>query len=617
MTDRIQLTHLTFVGPNVEAASVEFGPRMTLVCGPSDTGKSFIVDAVDFMLGASGLKEIPERRDYTTALLGLRLADGSDVTLQRAVGGGGFALHRKLIRALVNDADAEPLAPKHSSTNDQNVSRFLLGQLGLDGRKIRKNQRDETISLSFRHIAHLCIVDETQMQAETPPALSGGYTLRTAEVSVLKMLLQDADDSALLPSTATPERKRLDAARIGVIDRLAEDLEQQLHDVPDADELQSQLARLSEATTSVGQSMEAITGQRSELTSRLAALQANEVDLNRELGDARALSGRLALLLQQYDTDLDRLEMIEEAGDLLGYFAPGVCAFCGAEPEDQRFERANHGHGSAFAQSVQAERVKTQALRRDLVATLDDLTRRRGDLARQRDEVLGEVGRTQFALVELETELRPHRQDLDELLTARSAVEGQLGLYAQLASVHRLRSEVLADVTADAAIAVSQMDLAALREFSREIAARLNAWGYPDAATVRYDRNEQDLVAGDQLRAAHGKGVRAVLHAAFTIALATYCIERDLPHPGFVVLDSPLVTYRAPDLADEGNGAALGAEVAEAFYRDLETNFPGQAVIFENTEPGYGLDPTTTEILFTKTPATGRYGFFPGGTSTA
>lgn len=56
------LTHLTFIGAGLEPASVEFGSRVTLIRGPSDTGKSFIVDAIDFMLGANALKEIPERR---------------------------------------------------------------------------------------------------------------------------------------------------------------------------------------------------------------------------------------------------------------------------------------------------------------------------------------------------------------------------------------------------------------------------------------------------------------------------------------------------------------------------------------------------------------------------
>jgi hypothetical protein len=59
-------------------------------------------------------------------------------------------------------------------------------------------------------------------------------------------------------------------------------------------------------------------------------------------------------------------------------------------------------------------------------------------------------------------------------------------------------------------------------------------------------------LADDQYRSAHGKGVRAILHAAFTIGLAQYCFDRDIAHPGFVVLDSPLVTYRPPDVDSPG-----------------------------------------------------------------
>src|SRR5664280_2004079 len=97
--DRITLTHLTFTGASVEPATIAFGPHMTLVRGPSDTGKSFIVDAIDFMLGASSLKEIPERQGYLTALLGILLPSGEPVTLSRSVNGGNIGLFLRDIRS--------------------------------------------------------------------------------------------------------------------------------------------------------------------------------------------------------------------------------------------------------------------------------------------------------------------------------------------------------------------------------------------------------------------------------------------------------------------------------------------------------------------------------------
>lgn len=126
---------------------------------------------------------------------------------------------------------------------------------------------------------------------------------------------------------------------------------------------------------------------------------------------------------------------------------------------------------------------------------------------------------------------------------------------------------------------------------------------------MRYDRSEQDLIAGDQVRAAHGKGVRAILHAAFTTALCQYCLDRDIDHPGFIILDSPLVTYRAPD--ENESAATIEAGVADAFSRDIQDRFSGQIIVMENTDPATPLGPESVDIPFTKVESTGRYGFFP------
>jgi hypothetical protein len=114
-TLQLKLTHLTFIGTSVEPARVEFGPGVTLVRGPSDTGKSFIVDALDFMLGANALKEIPEREPYSTVLLGLELPDGEAVTVTRSVDGGNFGLYLSDVREGPLAVPDESLTPKHNA----------------------------------------------------------------------------------------------------------------------------------------------------------------------------------------------------------------------------------------------------------------------------------------------------------------------------------------------------------------------------------------------------------------------------------------------------------------------------------------------------------------------
>lgn len=610
---RLTLTHLTFIGGAVEPASVEFGPQVTVVRGPSDTGKSFIVDAVDFMFGANALKEIPERSGYSTALLGLHLPDGQAVTLTRAVNGGNVGLYLADVRSGPLGVPDETLAAKHNPKSEGNLSRYLLGHIGLDGKRVRKNARNETDSLSFRNLAHLCIVDETQMQADTPPALTGNYVSRTKEVSVLKLLLEDEDDSALVAVDSKQERNRLSGAKIEVIDRLLAELEAQLSETPEPAQLRDQLARLNSTIESHSSAIGELTARRTRVAEQLRTSQQTGAAARNELSDTIALQGRFRLLLSQYDSDLERLSMIQEAGTLLGYFQSGVCVFCGAEPEYQHYNQDCEGDNTGFGESVEAEARKTRDLRQDLLATLDDVETRAAQARARIRALLREDEELQGVLRQLEEEIQPHHGDLKELMGKRTEIERSLSLYEQAANLEQMKLQVVDEAKVDTAAAATGFGFAALREFSAELSRRLADWGFPEASTVRYDRNEQDIIAGDQLRSAHGKGVRAILHAAFTLGLAQYCFDRDIPHPGFVVLDSPLVTYRPPDpdRQDPTDHEDLPEDVVGAFYRDIQNRFDGQVIVMENTDPPQPLNDEALDVVFTKASNFGRYGYFP------
>jgi hypothetical protein len=74
---------------------------------------------------------------------------------------------------------------------------------------------------------------------------------------------------------------------------------------------------------------------------------------------------------------------------------------------------------------------------------------------------------------------------------------------------------------------------------------------------VSFDEGTYDLRIDGKNRRDNGKGVRAITHAAFKVALLMFCRERGLPHPGLLVLDTPMLTYRDPLRSREG---PLGAD---------------------------------------------------------
>ncbi|WP_299018097.1 hypothetical protein [uncultured Photobacterium sp.] len=147
--------------------------------------------------------------------------------------------------------------------------------------------------------------------------------------------------------------------------------------------------------------------------------------------------------------------------------------------------------------------------------------------------------------------------------------------------------------------------------FSKKVEAILNRWGFPDYKPTTYDKATRDLVIGDSPRIDFGKGYRAISCSAYIIGLMEAMAER---HPKFVVLDSPITTFKDAD-RDAGDEIDPEDEVSEdviySFYSDLcDSYLDKQIIVFENREPDTSLIDKMKYIRFTRKKNDGRYGFF-------
>ncbi|MFB1298741.1 hypothetical protein ACAG24_024855 [Mycobacterium sp. pW049] len=524
--------------------------------------------------------------------------------------GGVFGLHEGQLRSLPTLPAARTLGAKHAANSD-NLSRYLLEQLGIDGARLRVNQDNKTRELSVRDVARLSVIDETKMQSKIAPPLSGRPIDRTVEVSALKFLLDGTDDSALIAVPSKKDRRQIANAKVEVIDALILRLRNKLADVGDEDAVRNQLARLNSALRGQYSAISDLADQRRQVADRLARHGRAAADNRQRSAEIEVLESRFSLLLDKYESDLARLEMVGEAGTLLGLFTPGICVFCGADPDHQRHGDHVPQDSTSFAEAVTAERRKTELLAGELRNTLADLNSERQSKLAIADQIEDAIAQLRLRVRRLDDAITPQQADLSDLTAQRSKLDGFLSDYAEIAALEEMKDSVEAENAAEKAQAATSLDLKTINRFSEAIADRLAAWNVPDSDRVRYDRNEQDLIAGDQLRSAHGKGVRAILHAAFTMGLAQYCFENDRPHPGFVVLDSPLVTYRPPDEGESDDLEKLDIGVAARFYADIQASFDGQIIVMENMDPPEGLEPNSADVRFTKSVSSGRYGFFP------
>ncbi|WP_131769424.1 ATP-binding protein [Candidatus Protofrankia californiensis] len=606
----LRLDQLIFAGTEKAPVQVQFGPRLNVIHGPSDTGKTFAVDAVNYMLGAATLRDIREAGGYTHVLLQITFPDESSITLVRPRNGGGFKLYEGAMQSPPEEKPDLTLAEKHNTQKpSRSLSGHLMEALGLGDRRIRKNAKGVTVSLTFRQLVHLCLVDEKSMISLTSPVLSGQYISRTSELSVFKFLLTGEDDSDLRVTDQSEDQKKIGKGRSEVIEQLANSLRRDLADAEPLQDLEARRDRLVAAITSQSATVQSTAVEYDQVVLERSNLRDQLHKQSARSEEVRQLLARFELLGRQYESDLARLAMMQEAGSILGIYGAEVCVFCGATPDHQQISKHVADESARFGDSIASEVRKTQALRDDLDLAMGDLGSQIEAIERDIDLIRDSIGLRENRLLSLEGQLRPSRQELSGLVQERADVERAIDLYGQLSRVEGLRD--ISPVAKKKEAAEVVIPDAVLDDFLQIVSQRLRSWGF-GAVDVKYDRGAADIVIDGRPRGSRGKGMRSILHSAFNLSLAEYCTEFDVEHPGIVILDSPLVTYSAPEApsVSEIEDEAVDPSVAEAFFRSL-ADLPFQVLVVENISPPRELGSRARLIPFSGRAGVGRYGLFP------
>jgi hypothetical protein len=106
-------------------------------------------------------------------------------------------------------------------------------------------------------------------------------------------------------------------------------------------------------------------------------------------------------------------------------------------------------------------------------------------------------------------------------------------------------------------------------------------------------------------------------HSAFKVALLIFCRERNLPHPGFIILDTPLLTYRDPLRAKAGPLTPDEKELRNTSLKDFffehlsEVSKLGQIIVVENVDLPSNIEALGNVETFTGDPTNDRFGLFP------
>ncbi|MFI0848735.1 hypothetical protein [Mesorhizobium sp. IMUNJ 23232] len=607
---RFILRRLAFTAPDRQTVDLEFAAGLTVVWGGSQAGKSFSVKALDYMFGGgSALPALTEAVGYDRCWLEMDLPKSGRITLARSMSKGGYDLFAGGFEQALGRKSDRTLAENHT-TKKESLSTFLLGELGVGDTEVARTQTGEKSTFTIRHFASYLFTEETPMIAEESPIVVDRQASDTFNKNVLKFILTGVDDKSMVKVPDTKQQRQTNAGRIEIVEEMLNTAVVELAAMyPDVEDLTT--LKLDEQAERLDTTLEAF---RSNLAAGHSALDALSMERRRLVSERDELTERadeavltverFELLATSFASDIRRLIMLEEGAAALMAGAKRPCVLCGADPEHQHLE---HGFEavetsqkavSAELRKVRAESAGLTKAITSLQAEAVGLQRRIASLSGEIETKDEEIGAAREAAVNAREQYEAIDAARKKLHDAMSVERRIRGLRVRQAELAKFKPKGVAKGSVAVGVGTVVGD-----ELAAAVEGIFRRWQYPGNPRITFHEPTHDILLNGKQRNANGKGVRALLNAAFKIAVMDVCRKRELPHPGIVVLDSPLLSYRDPlkskhkELsADEATVAAAGLNVH--FYNYLIARSDAQFVIIENQDPPFPLPDGVLEHVF-------------------
>lgn len=615
---RIYIEKISAQGLSMPNAEIIFEKGVNIITGSSDSGKSYVFKCIDYVLGSDTIpKDIPEAAGY------------SDVYLQICTSKSErFTLHRSLLQ--VSDitvsksnienfkiSKKEILGRKNNTKSGNNISEFLLTLMDVNEIYLKTNANNKTKKISFRDIAKLTLIDETRIITETSPVYlsANNYYELTFEKSVFKYLLtQQSDNSAV----EIEEPKIFESRIKGKIEfinfqiqnknLLLENLITEKTSIASEDvklKLDELLFKIEESSNKIN----SLSEQRTTFFTNLQTLKSKNLYLNE-------LLKRFFLLEEHYNNDLNRLEFIQEGDSILSQLITNDCPVCGTKLNESHIDCiSNNSNKKQLSESIKIEYQKVKLKLNDLEGTIVST---KNELANNDSVIKSYELKINEVNSELNEKLIPlktkFQSEFDSIVNLKQLESKINSIDDEIKWLGNSKNDLEVELLNKPKNTIANIDFEnqVLNEFSKKVQQLLVDWNYSNHVSVLFNLNHRvfDIEISGRARNSHGKGVRAITYTSFILGLLDYCIENNRPHPGFVILDSPLTTYHSNQKREEND--EVGKDIQESFFEYLSTvSIDRQIIIFDNKLPNIKYINKFNYIEFSKNNDTLRNGFFP------
>ncbi len=584
---KFYIEKLIVTGTGKEPSILDFKPGLNIVSGPSDTGKSYVLECIDYLFGSDNTR-LDRNTGYDWVKLIIATNTGR-ITLERQVDANKIK-----VSSTSRNIDSGTYA---ISGKNHNISDLWLQLIGITkDHHIIKNSRFERQRLTWRTFSHMLLIKETNVFQEASIIMPKQNTASTAALSALYFLITGKD----FAEAETKEDKKVKEARKHAVaayinNRLADfsvrKAELVIKPHQDAITLQERVEAVLDDIVKIENAIAESIKHNKQLLKEI-------FDTNAQLSECNTLYNRYQSLRSQYAADINRLTFIVD-GDLSReeLVATSKCPFCEGDISIQ-----DEG-GYAEASRAELHKIKLQ---------LSDLFEAESDLANERTEIeknLAILSAKKSAVEDLlNGELKPKVEILKKNLSEyRQAIEIQ----NEAAVIHEYEMTMKNELYEMLKVEDSEAEFKIRSHFNQDIIDSLDAYinkilkqcKYEGFSSAYFSPNNFDVFVNGKSKGSFGKGYRAFLNTVLAVALMEYLAEQSKYSPGLLIVDSPILS-----LKERGDEKASDTMKAALFQYLLDNQNAGQIIIIENSIPK--LDYSKANVIsFTKDVAQGRYGF--------
>ncbi len=602
--NRFYIDKLTVSGGGHKTTLIDFKPGLNFILGPSNTGKSLVMDCLDYAFGFTPKKNRPSKivdnnYGYERIALHLVTANGT-VILERKIGDTKIA-----VSGTDPTVDHGSYSVGHKAK--KNINAVYLHLLGIDEvHSVRSAENgSKTQDLTWRSMLHLFFIRQADIARESSALLAPGSVGHTASAAVLLYLLtgQDANDLVADEDPKISEAKK--KALIGYIQekvneftRRRETLEETL--------ASSNITDPRSSVEQVRKETAELQAQVDEATKESQQLMSQIYEWNGKLSESKTVGHNFAVLRQQYQSDIRRIGFIVDGASTVSPARKKVkCPICGEETErvqDTSFidasaaelEKIKH-HLSELSDAQHSVEHQQETI----IATIRTLEEKKkaidtmiSEQLQPRLSVFEEKLEQQLSLIRLTSELEIVRQNETQY---RNELFNKETEETSESSKHNIYEDYDYDI---------------IHGFEEKLREILQASKIGGAASARLNMENFDIeIGGFKKSVSMGGGFCGILNTITTLAMSGYLIDLDRNAPGFYAVDSSLTQLSEAEHKEQSD------TIKQNFIEYLISHaHERQVIIVEQTKrmpfvPDESDENGVHVIKFSRNKKEGRYGF--------